>query len=463
MQKLRKNTSVDLSGLSEEEKLILLKSLRENVDDIDKRIVRRLNKRAVYSVLIGRLKNSLNLPRYNSSREKEILSRLDAYRKEPLSKEALLRIYERILDESRAIQKDEEEKKRKFNVNDKFYFNKFITLLSRKDWIVVLSSFVFFTVILFYTFFTPNYYKGQAPRRFEIKKGETVTKIVDRLYTQGIIPGKLSMRIAIFIYGAESKIKAARFTIPNGLNYLDLVKLLANGPADYLRIVTIHPGASDKWIAAKLRQSALIDSAKFIEFIQDKRFISSIGLNSNSLTGYLLPQKYEVYERSSAEEIITKFVEAFNNFMNDSLKQKIKKLKLTLPEVITLASIVEAETNKVEEMPKIAATYLNRLKIGMPLQADPTIQYILPGGWKRLLYDDLKIDSPYNTYKYKGLPPGPINNPGKDAILSVIYPANVNYLYFVADGNGGHLFSSTYNQHLKLVRKYKEWLKSGKK
>ena len=113
-----------------------------------------------------------------------------------------------------------------------------------------------------------------------------------------------------------------------------------------------------------------------------------------------------------------------------------------------------------DEMPRIAGVYHNRLRIGMKLQADPTIQYLLPGGWRKLLYKDLQIESPYNTYKYAGLPPGPINNPGKNAILAALYPEDNNYIYFVADGKGKHNFSKTYNQHLRYVREYRRFIRS---
>jgi UPF0755 protein len=130
--------------------------------------------------------------------------------------------------------------------------------------------------------------------------------------------------------------------------------------------------------------------------------------------------------------------------------------------ILSLASIVNGETNLVTEMQRIAGVYHNRLNLGMKLQADPTIQYLLPGGWRRLLFKDLEINSPYNTYLYAGLPPGPINNPGKNAIIAALYPEQSNYLYFVANGNGGHKFSKTHSGHLKNVREYRTWLRSQK-
>jgi UPF0755 protein len=176
-----------------------------------------------------------------------------------------------------------------------------------------------------------------------------------------------------------------------------------------------------------------------------------------------MPGTYWFYQHSQAREIINQMVDHFHNFMADSLRQQAKKLGYSIHDVLTLASIVKGETNDVEEMPTIAGVYYNRLRIGMPLQADPTVQYAQPDGWKKLSYHDLKIDSPYNTYKYTGLPPGPINNPGKNAILAALYPDSNKYLYFVANGEGGHNFSKTYSQHLKKVRQYRRWLRTQSK
>jgi UPF0755 protein len=146
--------------------------------------------------------------------------------------------------------------------------------------------------------------------------------------------------------------------------------------------------------------------------------------------------------------------------MTDSLKLRAKELGYSVHEVLTLASIIEGETKKPEEMPVIAEVYYNRLKRGMKLEADPTIQYLIEGKWRRLLYKDLRKDNPYNTYMYYGLPPGPINNPGKTAILAALYPAEGDYLFFVADGNGGHKFARTYSEHLKNVREYRTWIQA---
>jgi UPF0755 protein len=184
-----------------------------------------------------------------------------------------------------------------------------------------------------------------------------------------------------------------------------------------------------------------------------------LGIDAKSLEGYLLPADYEWYERSSAEEVLKSLCYSFKNFFTDSLVERTSEIGFTVHEVLTLASIIKGETDKVDEMPRISGVYHNRLRIGMKLQADPTVQYLLKNGWRRLTYKDLEIDSPYNTYKYFGLPPGPINNPGRDAILAALYPEKNKYLYFVADGNGGHTFAETLAGHNKNVINYRKLIK----
>lgn len=337
--------------------------------------------------------------------------------------------------------------------------NKFLTYLKRPDVIIVVSVFILLLFLGYFTFFTPNYYQTKAPITFDIRKGESFSSISDRLYDIGVIPSINNFRIAGFIYGAEKKIRAARFHIPNGLSYLDLLDLFISGECDFQRTFTINPGQTIKWLGHRLQKYLYIDSTDFVTLANDKTFADSLGLSRNSFEGYLFAGDYEIYERSSPAEAIMMFYNTFINFYNDTLVTKTKEMGFTINEIVTLASIIKGETDKEDEMARISGVYHNRLRIGMKLQADPTIQYVLPGGWKRLTFKDLEIDSPYNTYKYFGLPPGPINSPGKAAILAALYPEKNNYLYFVADGNGGHLFSKTLTEHNRNVKKYRELIR----
>jgi UPF0755 protein len=328
----------------------------------------------------------------------------------------------------------------------------------------ILIAFVFLAVlgVLYYIFFTPNYYKKPEPVVFEVNRGEPLSSVVERLYEQEIIPSRFNMRIASFLYGADRKIRAARYRIPNGLSYLDLIELFIAGEADYLKSVKIFDGMSTEWIASRMRTDLFIDSTDFIQTTRNDSLIKLTGSDAPSLHGYLLPMEYFFYERSSPEEIAGRFVEEFNKFVNDTLRKNARDMGYSLHDVIIIASIIEGETNINEEMPTIAGVYYNRLRIGMRLQADPTIQYVLKD-WRRLTYKDLQIESRYNTYKYAGLPPGPINNPGRNAILAAFNPEKHKYLYFVADTTGGHRFSETFNEHTRKAGEYRRWLDRQKK
>ncbi len=328
--------------------------------------------------------------------------------------------------------------------------------LTRWDVLAVLGVFIIVFVISYLTFFTPNYYTTKSPVKFEINDGENLSSIASRLYNQGIIPSKTNLKIAGFLYGAERKVRAARYHIPNGLSYLDLLDLFISGKCDFQKTFALNPGQTIKWLAYRLQKYISIDSTEFVNIANSRKFANTLGLNQKNFEGYLFPEDYKIYERSSSREAITMFYNSFKQFYTDSLQKRTEQLGFTRHEIVTLASIIKGETGKVEEMPRISGVYHNRLRIGMKLQADPTIQYILPDGWRRLTFKDLNIDSPYNTYKYFGLPPGPINNPGRDALIAALYPEKNNYLYFVADGKGGHQFSKTLSEHNNNVRKYRK-------
>lgn len=438
----------------------LLGKLRKKVDLLDRILVYLLNKRTSFAVKIGSIKTSLGQPTYVPERERDIMQRINKINKGPLSQESLERIYERILDQSRATQKAESSKLSNDNLNDNKKKSPVKGLLTKRDYYIVFSAFIIVMGILLYTFFSPNYYKTEGPVQFEIQSGETLTDVINTLYDYEIIPSKRNMRIAAFVYGADRKIKAGRYKIPNGLSYVSLLDLLIKGEREIPALVVLPEGLTINQMAGILSKSLAVDSSSFVKLCNEKKLLDSLGIKANSLEGYLIPDSYYFYYNTPPGEIISKLRREFEQLLVDSVKQKINDLGYSLHEVLTMASIVEGETNKIDEFPLIAGVYYNRLKAGMKLQADPTVQYVLRSRWRRLLNRDLMIDSPYNTYIYYGLPPGPINCPGRDAILAAIYPARHNYLYFVADGNGGHVFSSNYNNHLKAVQKYRIWLRS---
>lgn len=331
------------------------------------------------------------------------------------------------------------------------------SLISKRDIIIATLAFLALLAFFYFIFFTANYYEGAGPLKFTVNRGAALNEVIDSLYEKKIIPDKLNMKISAFIYGADKKIKAGRYEIPNGLSYLELVELLVKGSPEEAILTTFNEGITLQAMGRIVKNKLGLDSAAFVNISNDREFIRELGLNIPSLEGYLLPDSYYFFKDVKEKNIIVKLYKSMDAFWKDTLRQRALELGYTVHEILTLASIIQGECRKTSEMPKVAGVYYNRLNIGMKLEADPTIQFIV-GGVKRVLYRHLEIDSPYNTYMYYGLPPGPINSPGKEAILAALYPEDHDYYYFVADGTGGHIFSKNFSEHNKAAAKYREWL-----
>ena len=312
------------------------------------------------------------------------------------------------------------------------------------------------------TFFTPNYYKKPAPVLFESQKGASLDSVVYSLYNNELIPSRANMQIAAFLFGAERKIKAGRYYIPNGLSYLQLIEIFLEGTPEEQKLVTIPEGIWQHNLARLLNEKIDVNPEEILKLSKDKNFIKSLGLETDNLEGYLLADTYYFYTHSSAQEILRKLKREMDNLFVDSVKIEMELLNMTKNQVLTMASIIEGESNIPGEFKRIAGVYYNRLKRRMRLQADPTIQYLIRERkrFNKILLKDLEIDSPYNTYMHYGLPPAPINNPGKAAVLAAVFPEINNYYYFVADGNGGHKFSRTYSEHQRNVNQYRIWRNS---
>lgn len=445
-----------------EEQRTLLNKLRNKVDSIDNQIVKLLLKRFKYSVLIGKIKKAAGMEFYSPEREAKIIEGVKEKSSNNLFKKYLSSVYERIIDVSRGLQRESDEESQK-TIQGTSQIN-FKELLSKKELYFIIGIFLSLCVLFYYTFFTVNPIKGETPVVFVIENGMPLGSIIDSLYAKGVIPGKFNMRVAAFLYGAEKRIKAARYKFTEPMSYLDLLDILIEGKGDQLRKLKFYNGIRPQILAARLHSERIANRDSVLFLINNKEFIESLGLDVPSLEGYLLPKNYKFYENSSAREVLSKMYYALNNFLDKKKLEQAHKLGYPVHKVLTMASIIEGETNHVEEMPRISGVYYNRLRIGMKLQADPTIQYLQKDGYKRLKFSDLNVDSPYNTYKYFGLPPGPINNPGKEAILAALYPEKHQYIFFVAEGNTGkHKFSKTYSEHLRLAREYYKWLNTQKK
>jgi UPF0755 protein len=327
----------------------------------------------------------------------------------------------------------------------------------RHLWIVLLPVVVVLLMLLAaaWLFWWPN--RFEAPEKVvRIYRGSSFQAVMDSLASAGVITNRTSFELAGRVLGLTDKIRFGQYRFRSGMSNLAIYRDLTEGLSNEPIAVRIVEGMRFQHIAGRLRRELGVDSSLIATLCVDREFIRSLGIPASSLEGYLLPDTYRFSWQTDEVDLLRTLVKAFQDFYVDSLKVRQERLGLTLHEVLTLASIVEGETSLDAERATIAGVYFNRLRARMPLQADPTIQYIIPDGPRRLSYSDLKINSPYNTYRYSGLPPGPINNPGRQSILAVLYPERHQYFYFVADGSGGHKFSRNYSEHLRAVRNWRK-------
>jgi len=307
--------------------------------------------------------------------------------------------------------------------------------------------------LVYYVFWMPNYNNAPKGKVVTISHGATFRAVVDSLANSGMIRSRWAFQLAGRVLGYTKSIKIGKYLFVSGQSNLDILKDISIGKSRLIIPVVLPEGWRIDKIARRYEHDLGVNAEKIVSLCQDEKFIKTNGIIAKSLEGYLLPDTYSFYWQTDEQEILERMLDGFKKFYNDSLNERQKYLQMTQLEVLTLASIVEAESNLSEERPIIAGVYLNRLKKRMRLEADPTVQYALGEG-RRLNYRDLDINSPYNTYRHIGLPPGPINNPGISSILAVLYPQQHEYLFFVATGVGGHHFAKSYDDHQKNIRKY---------
>jgi len=330
--------------------------------------------------------------------------------------------------------------------------------LNKKNVILIISV-VLITVaitsgsVLFVLYSSNSQISIGEPKIVVIKKGMNVKKIAKVLHFENVInhPGRFVF--AAKILRISNELKAGRYQFEKEQSNTDFLNKLKEGKVSSIKI-TIPEGLQTKQIISILTKNLNVDSVKLTNLIHDSLFVSSLKIPAFSLDGFIFPETYQFFWEQDEKEILGRLVDHFWELVNDTLLTKIQGKGFTLLEIISLASLIQGEAIDVNEMPTISGVYHNRLQKNMLLQADPTLQFIISDGPRRLTNTDKKIDSSYNTYLYPGLPPGPINNPGLDAIVAAINPANVPYLYFVANGNGGHTFSRNLEEHLQAKSQF---------
>ncbi len=290
-----------------------------------------------------------------------------------------------------------------------------------------------------------------------ISKGASAGSVATSLNKSECLENESIFKLALTLTMKNKKIIPGRYNFKGITTIWQVVKMITSPSNDRVKVTLVEGWNLDRF-AEELQKKLHIDSYEFKRLCRDYNFIHALGVDAPSLEGFLFPDTYILTRTYTEEDIVKILVNQFKH--NWHLVQKHSSIRMNMRELTTLASIIQGEAVYSDEMPTISSVYHNRLKKNMLLQADPTIQYILPGKPRRLYNKDLKIDNPYNTYKYRGLPPGPINNPGLAALMAAVNPKETEYLYFVADGEGRHTFTRTNAEHneakLELKRKRRQ-------
>ena len=300
-----------------------------------------------------------------------------------------------------------------------------------------------------------------TPLTFVVPPGATATDIGERLERAGLIRSAAAFRVFAERRGVSAQLRSGEFELSRDMSVADIIDVLAGGPPRRGGLVTIPEGWRAEEIARRLAAAGVVDAADFLEAVAGRGVSFRLPDGASLFEGYLFPDSYDLGRNPTPESVLQRFVQEFDRKVGPDLRAQAARRQLTVHELVTLASIVEREAVDADERFAISAVYHNRLARGMMLQADPTTQYALvPFGellgdtdyWKRdLTLQDLRKESPYNTYRVAGLPPGPIANPGLASLEAAANPSPVRWLYFVAQGGGKHLFAETLDEHVRNV------------
>jgi UPF0755 protein len=301
-------------------------------------------------------------------------------------------------------------------------------------------------------------YKGYAESEqfVTIRQGATSAEIGRRLSDARVVSDARLFRAAVWWTGQGRGLKAGEYRFDRPLSTIDVIDVLVRGDV-YARRITFPEGLTIAEMSRLYESHGFGSARDFATAAQNVERIKDLDPDATDLEGYLFPETYSLPRETPASRLIDAMVDRFRIVYDDRMRARAEAQGLTARQVVAIASLVEKETGKAEERPIVAAVYRNRLKIGMAMQADPTIVYALEKAHRyngNIRREDLDLESPYNTYKHPGLPPGPIASPGKVSLEAVLFPADAKYLYFVSRNDGSHVFAETLAQHNANVRKF---------
>ena len=303
-------------------------------------------------------------------------------------------------------------------------------------------------------------YKGYAGAEqfVEVPPGAGPAAIGRRLKDAGIVRDELSFRVALWRSGQARRLQAGEYRFDRPMNPREVIDKIARGDV-FMRPVTFPEGLTLRQMSQIYERDGLGSAAEFVKAAQNAALIREVDPSATDLEGYLFPNTYSLPRKSTAGELVQRMVTAFRDALTPELVERAAARGLSVRQLVTLASLVEKETAKPDERPVVAAVYSNRLRIGMGMQCDPTVIYALERAGRytgNLTREDLRFDSPYNTYRYAGLPPGPIASPGRASLEAAANPADVPYIYFVSRNDGSHVFSTTLYEHNRNVFEYQK-------
>jgi UPF0755 protein len=298
---------------------------------------------------------------------------------------------------------------------------------------------------------------GTGEVRVIVPRGATLRVAAESLARAGVVQNATAFRLYGMMRGSDRSIRAGTYVFKRGISWGDVLDDLRGGKG-LEQAITIPEGWSLIQIVPQLARVLEVPVDSVQAAVRDTALLHRLDVPTPTLEGYLFPDTYVFPDGTTARAAVRVMVERFERVWQPEWNARLQALAMSRHDVMALASIVEKEARLPEERPVIAAVYLNRLKAGMLLQADPTVQYALGKHVARVFYKDLEVESPYNTYKHTGLPPGPIASPGKPSIVAALNPANVPYTYFVAHPDGHHEFTTNFSAHSIAVRSARrEW------
>lgn len=292
-----------------------------------------------------------------------------------------------------------------------------------------------------------------------IDKETNYENVVEQL-KQANLPSEKIFRFLSKRMNYSDAVKSGRYAVKNGMNMLDVIRMLRSGKQAPINL-TFNNLRTKENLAGRISQQLMMDSIELLNALNDETRIKKLGFDSSNVVAVFIPNTYEVYWDISVNAFLERMKKEYDRFWNPDRKRKADRLGLSPAQVSTLASIVEEEASYADEYPTVAGLYLNRLRKGMKLQADPTVKFAVGDfGLRRILFHHLDIDSPYNTYKYTGLPPGPIRVPSISAIDASLSPETHNYLFMCAKDNlsGRHNFAATHAEHVRNAAAYQRIL-----